>query len=68
LAPDALGADPDLPAKAARAVREAGLISRAIGGDALQVSPPLSITDDEFDQLLALMRRGLDALRVAAGG
>lgn len=61
-APDALRADPDLPAKAARAVRTAGLISRAIGGDALQVSPPLSITDDEFDQLLGRMRAGLDLL------
>ncbi|OFW67391.1 MAG: adenosylmethionine-8-amino-7-oxononanoate aminotransferase [Actinobacteria bacterium RBG_16_68_21] len=68
LAPDALGADPDLPAKASQAVRRAGLISRAIGGDALQVSPPLSITDAEFDQLLALMRTGLDQVRVTGNG
>ena len=62
LAPDALAADPDLSVKAYLAVRRAGLICRALGGDGLQISPPLSITDDEFDQLITLLRAGLDDL------
>ena len=61
-APDALAADPDLSVKAYLAVRRAGLICRALGGDGLQISPPLSITDDEFDQLITLLRAGLDDL------
>ena len=64
LAPDALARDADLPVKAFQAARAAGVICRPIGGDGLQVSPPLSITDAEFDQLIALLRRGLDALSV----
>ena len=64
LAPDALARDADLPVKAFLAARAAGVICRPIGGDGLQVSPPLSITDAEFDQLIALLRRGLDALPV----
>lgn len=63
LAPDRLAADPDLPTKAYKAVRAMGLISRAIGGDALQISPPLIITTDEFEEMLDLLRRGLDTLR-----
>jgi len=62
LAPDALAADPDMSVKAYLAVRRAGLICRALGGDGLQISPPLSITDDEFDQLITLLRAGLDDL------
>lgn len=63
LDPERLAADSDLPVKAYKAVRAAGVISRAIGGDALQISPPLVLTDDEFDQMLAGFRRGLDTLR-----
>lgn len=62
LAPDRLATDADLPVKAYKAVRERGLISRAIGGDALQISPPLTLTTDEFDEMLALLRAGLDSL------
>lgn len=67
LAPDALADDPSLPMKAFLSVRRAGLISRAIGGDALQVSPPLVMSDDELEQLVALMRRGLDDLHAELG-
>jgi adenosylmethionine-8-amino-7-oxononanoate aminotransferase len=62
LHPDRLAADPDLPVKAYKAVRARGVISRAIGGDALQISPPLTMTDGEFEQMLAGFRRGLDDL------
>ena len=57
-----LAADPKLPDRAYRACRDAGLITRAIGGDALQVSPPLVITDAELDELVSLMRKGLNAI------
>jgi adenosylmethionine-8-amino-7-oxononanoate aminotransferase len=63
LDPDRLSADPDLPVKAYKAVRSVGVISRAIGGDALQISPPLILTDAEFDEMLAGFRRGLDTLK-----
>lgn len=59
---DRLVADPDLPVKAYRASRENGLITRAIGGDSLQVSPPLVMTDSELDELVSRMRKGLDAI------
>jgi putrescine---pyruvate transaminase len=57
-----IASDPDLPLKAYLACRERGLITRAIGGDALQVSPPLILTDTELDELVATMRSGLDAV------
>ncbi len=63
LDPKRLAADPDLPIKAYKAVRAHGVISRAIGGDALQISPPLTLSDGEFEEMLAGFRRGLDTLR-----
>jgi len=57
-----LATDPDLPARAYKACRESGLITRAIGGDALQISPPLVMSDAELDELVTLMRKGLDAV------
>ena len=57
---DRLTADDTLPAKAYEAIRRRGLISRAIAGDALQISPALTITESELDELAALMRAGLD--------
>jgi len=62
LDPKRLAADPDLPVKAFKAVRARGVISRAIAGEALQVSPPLTMTDGEFEEMLAGIRRGLDDL------
>lgn len=57
-----LAADPDLPVKAFKACRERGLITRAIGGDALQISPPLVLTNSELDELVGTMRTALDSL------
>lgn len=62
LDPDRLAAEPDLPLRAYYAIREAGVISRAIGGDSLQLSPPLVITESELDELATGMRAGLDAV------
>jgi adenosylmethionine-8-amino-7-oxononanoate aminotransferase len=57
-----LASNPDLPTQAYKACRDGGLITRAIGGDSLQVSPPLVMSDAELDQLVSLMRKGLDSL------
>jgi adenosylmethionine-8-amino-7-oxononanoate aminotransferase len=68
LAADALAEDPRLPAKADKAIRPHGVILRALG-QALAVSPPLTITSDEIRFLRDGVRAGLDALvesRVAA--
>jgi adenosylmethionine-8-amino-7-oxononanoate aminotransferase len=58
---DALAEDASLPAKAARAIRPHGVILRALG-DALAVSPPLTIASDEIQLLHDAVRAGLDAL------
>jgi adenosylmethionine-8-amino-7-oxononanoate aminotransferase len=57
-----LAADGDLPAKAFAACLRHGLITRAIGGDALQISPPLTMSEDEFEDMLARFRSALDEL------
>jgi adenosylmethionine-8-amino-7-oxononanoate aminotransferase len=53
--------DPALPARAATACREAGLITRALAGGSLQISPSLVITEEEIGELAARLRSGLDA-------
>jgi adenosylmethionine-8-amino-7-oxononanoate aminotransferase len=62
--PDAIDADAGLPARAFRAIREAGAITRAVGGGGLQVSPPLIITTGQVDEMVAALSEGLDAVEV----
>ncbi|RFC63697.1 aspartate aminotransferase family protein [Fulvimarina endophytica] len=50
-----------LAAKAFGLIQERGVISRAIG-DTLAFCPPLIITDDQIDTVVATVRDGLDAL------
>lgn len=59
---DRLRAEPDFHMRAYRAVRDAGLITRAIGGDALQLSPPLIIEETHLDEMASLLRAGLDTI------
>ncbi len=55
--------DPTLAARAVAAVREhGGVLTRAIGGGGLQVSPPLTMTDDEVAAMAEGFRTGLDTL------
>jgi putrescine aminotransferase len=63
--PDALAEDPGLPGKAYRAIREHGVILRALGSS-LAVSPPLTITVEEIELIHDGVRAGLGAL-VASG-
>jgi adenosylmethionine-8-amino-7-oxononanoate aminotransferase len=62
LADSVLSDDPDAAARAAMAARDAGVITRAIGGGGLQASPPLTITHEQLDELAAGLRTGLDAV------
>lgn len=57
-----VGDDETLPARAATACREAGVLSRAVGGGGLQVSPPLIMTSDQVDEMAGLFRSGLEGL------
>ncbi len=58
----AVGTDATLPFRAAAASRDAGVITRAIAGGALQASPPFIITREQLDELAAGLAAGLDAV------
>lgn len=57
-----VASDDTLPARAAAACREAGVLTRAIGGGGLQVSPPLIMTPEQVREMGALFREGLTSL------
>lgn len=59
---EAIAADESLPARVAAASRDAGVITRAIAGGALQASPPFIITRTQLDELAEGIRSGLDAV------
>lgn len=58
----AVGDDETLPGRAAVACREAGVLTRAMGGGALQVSPPFIMTAEQVTEMADLMRAGLEGL------
>lgn len=57
-----VGDDETLPPRAASACREAGVLTRAVGGGGLQVSPPLTMTPDQVDEMAGYFRAGLESL------
>jgi adenosylmethionine-8-amino-7-oxononanoate aminotransferase len=57
-----VGDDETLPSRAAVACREAGVLTRAMGGGALQVSPPLTMTSEEAQEMGSLFETGLRTL------
>lgn len=57
-----IGDDEQLPYRAAVSCREAGVITRAIGGGGLQVSPPLIMTPSQVTEMATLFREGLRSL------
>ena len=57
-----VGDDETLPYRAAEACREAGVLTRAIGGGGLQVSPPLIMTTDQVEEMASLFEAGLNTL------
>jgi len=58
----AVGDDETLPARAATACREAGVLTRAVGGGGLQVSPPLTMTPEQVTEMGELFEKGLRTL------
>ncbi|OZM80131.1 aspartate aminotransferase family protein [Pseudonocardia sp. MH-G8] len=61
LDPQRLAADPALPAAAARAARDRGVLVRPMISS-IAVSPPLTMTDEHVELLVDALRGGLDAV------
>ena len=57
-----VGDDETLPYRAAEVCRSAGVLTRAVGGGGLQVSPPLIMTSDQVDEMASLFGAGLRGL------
>ncbi|MFZ0014545.1 MAG: aminotransferase class III-fold pyridoxal phosphate-dependent enzyme [Acidimicrobiia bacterium] len=57
-----VGDDDTLPGRAATACREAGVLTRAVGGGGLQVSPPLTMTKEQAGEMASLFEAGLSGL------
>lgn len=57
-----VGDDDTLPVRAATACREAGVITRALGGGGLQVSPPLVMTPEQVTEMAGLFETALRTL------
>ncbi len=60
--PEAMASDPDIADKANASVRDHGVITRALAGGGLQISPPLTITEEQLDELVAGHRAGIEAV------
>jgi putrescine---pyruvate transaminase len=58
----AVGDDETLPYRAAASCRDAGVLTRAVGGGGLQVSPPFIMTPDQVSEMASLFRVGLEAM------
>jgi putrescine---pyruvate transaminase len=61
--PDALAETPDLPHRVFLAALERGVICRAIRGVAMQLSPPLVISEQELETVGSVLAESLDAVR-----
>ncbi len=57
-----IGDDETLPARASTACRDAGVLTRAVGGGGLQVSPPLIMTPDQVDEMASKFHQALSGL------
>jgi adenosylmethionine-8-amino-7-oxononanoate aminotransferase len=62
LDPELVAQDPSAPARAAVAARDAGVLTRVLGGGGLQVSPPLIITSEQLRELAVGLQAGLEAV------
>jgi putrescine---pyruvate transaminase len=61
VAPEALAERPDLPDRVFREALLRGVISRPIRSVAMQISPPLVVSETELDRLGAVLAESLDA-------
>jgi adenosylmethionine-8-amino-7-oxononanoate aminotransferase len=60
--PEALGVDPSLLGRVVPACRRHGIMTRTLATGAIQVSPPLCLSDDEVDELANGLARVVDDL------
>lgn len=67
LDPARVAADPGLVPGAIPAIREAGVLSRLVAGQAYQASPPLVISDAQLGELAAGFAAALDTLAAGSG-
>jgi putrescine---pyruvate transaminase len=61
IAPEALAERPDVPDRVFREALLRGVISRPIRGVAMQISPPLVVSEAELERLGAVLAESLDA-------
>jgi putrescine---pyruvate transaminase len=59
LEPEAIAAQPTLPASVAAALRDAGVLTRALVGGELQVSPPLVAAEPELELMVEGFQQAL---------
>jgi putrescine aminotransferase len=62
LDPERLAADAGLLARVVPACRANGIMTRTLATGAIQISPPLTLTDDEVDELAAGLGAALDEM------
>jgi putrescine aminotransferase len=62
LDPERCAVDPSWPTQAVHAVRSEGILTRPMSCGAVQISPPLTTTEDELVQMVEGFDRGLRAL------
>ncbi|MFM7210586.1 MAG: aminotransferase class III-fold pyridoxal phosphate-dependent enzyme, partial [Actinomycetota bacterium] len=62
LDPDQCAADPSLPSRAVLALRAAGVLTRSLSVGAVQLSPALTTSDVELDQMVERFYAGLSTL------
>ena len=62
LSSEAVDEDPGLPNRLVGALREHGILTRMLFGDAVQVSPPLTLDDAGVKELADGIRGALDAV------
>ena len=58
--PAAIDADPGLLGRAVAALRKNGIMTRMLASGAIQISPPLVLSDDEVDELASGIGAALD--------
>jgi putrescine---pyruvate transaminase len=63
LDPDRMAADPGLLGTAVPAVRKQGIMTRMLATGAFQISPPLTMTDEDIDELATGLATALDEMR-----
>jgi putrescine aminotransferase len=62
IAEDARSRDPGIGSRLVAEIRDRGVITRLVRGVALQVSPPLIVTEPEIERIAETFAAALDAV------